>query len=144
MADGGVDTLKLENITLDDTSDITYDFKQAKVLKVYDGDTITIGAWYDGGWKKFSVRVYGVDCAEMRGGTVETKEHAVKAKKYVTDLLLNKVIGIEVLNNKMYHGKKLVEKYGRLLANIITPNGDDLGKLLCDAGLARPYFGGTK
>ena len=135
---------KLENLTLDDTEDITYNFTNAKVLKVYDGDTITIGAWYDNGWKRFSVRVYGVDCAEIRGGTVDTKEQAQKAKKFVTELILNKVVGIEVLNNKVYHGSKLVEKYGRLLANITTPNGDDLGKLLCDAGLAKPYFGGTK
>ena len=135
---------KLETLTLDDTEDITYNFTSAKVLKVYDGDTVTIGAWYDNGWKRFSVRVYGVDCAEIRGGTVDTKAQAQKAKEYVTNLLLNKVVGIEVLNNKIYHGAKLVEKYGRLLANITTPSGEDLGKLLCDAGLAKPYFGGTK
>ena len=134
---------KIENLTLDDTEDITYNFTQAKVLKVYDGDTVTIGAWYDNGWKRFSVRIYGIDCAEIRGGTEETKKLAQEAKEYVKSLLLNKVIDIEVLNNKMVNNKKLVEKYGRLLARI-SINGNDIADSLCQANLARPYFGGTK
>jgi endonuclease YncB( thermonuclease family) len=134
---------KIENLTLDDTEDIIYNFTQAKVLKVYDGDTVTIGAWYDNGWKRFSVRIYGIDCAEIRGGTEETKKLAQEAKEYVKSLLLNKVIDIEVLNNKMVNNKKLVEKYGRLLARI-SINGNDIADSLCQANLARPYFGGTK
>ncbi len=133
----------LETLTLEDTEDITYNFTKAKVLKVYDGDTVTIGAKYDGGWKRFSVRIYGIDCAEIRGGTAETKEQAQKAKKFVADKVLGKVVDIDVLNNKLVDGKKLVEKYGRLLARI-SIDGEDLSEALCSTGLARQYFGGTK
>jgi hypothetical protein len=134
----------LQSLTLDDVEDLTYDFTKAKVLKVYDGDTITIGAYYDGGYKKFQVRLYGVDCAEIRGGTQESKDEAKKAKEYVSNLVLNKVVTIDVMNNKIYDGKIVREKFGRLLARITTPNGEDLSDLLVSQGLAKKYFGGKK
>lgn len=36
------------------------------------------------------------------------------------------------------------DKYGRFLADITTPTGGDVADIIIDAGLGRPYFGGTK
>ncbi len=135
---------QLESLTYVTTDEVTYNFTEAKVLKVYDGDSLTIGAYYDGGFKKFNVRIFGIDCDEMKGGNATTRENAFRAKKFVERMVLNKVIKIEVLNNKILDGKKLREKFGRLLAKINTPEGHDLGDELFIAGLARRYYGGKK
>lgn len=135
---------QLYNLTYANTDEVTYDFTEAKVLKVYDGDSLTIGAYYDGGFKKFNVRIFGIDCDELKGGNSTTRENGLRAKKYVEKLVLNKIVQIEVLNNKIIDGKKLREKFGRLLAKIATPDGNDLGDELFIAGLARRYYGGRK
>lgn len=135
---------QLATLTYANTNELTYNFTEAKVLKVYDGDSLTIGAYYDGGFKKFNVRIFGIDCDELKGGNSITRENGVRAKKYVEKLVLNKIINIDVLNNKIIDGKKLREKFGRLLAKITTPDGQDLGDELFIAGLARRYYGGKK
>ena len=96
------------------------------------------------GFKKFNVRIFGIDCDELRGGNSITRENGLRAKKYVEKLVLGKIVKIEVLNNKIIDGKKLREKFGRLLAKITTPEGHDLGDELFIAGLARRYYGGRK
>ena len=135
---------QLQSLTYETADELTYNFDEAKVLKVYDGDTLTIAAWFDNGFKRFSVRIFGIDCDEMRGGTSTTRENAVRAKKYVERLVLNKIVKIQILNNKLLDGKKMREKFGRLLAKITTPDGHDLGDELFIAGLARRYYGGHK
>jgi len=135
---------QLANLTYSNTDEVTYNFTEAKVLKVYDGDSLTIGAYYDQGFKKFNVRIFGIDCDELRGGNSITRENGLRAKKYVEKLVLGKLVKIEVLNNKIIDGKKLREKFGRLLAKITTPEGHDLGDELFIAGLARRYYGGRK
>jgi len=131
---------RLDKLTYEETPEITYDFNKAKVLKVYDGDTFTIGAYHLGKPIKFSVRLYGVDCPELKGPTAEEGK---KAKKFVEDLILDKIIKIEVLNNKVLDGKKIREKYGRLLSKVYI-NGKDLSEELIAMGMAKRYFGGTK
>jgi len=136
----------LENLNkcnIDNTKLITYDFTKAKVLKVYDGDTFTIAGFYNGDFCKFNVRLYGVNCEEIKGGTPETKKKAQDAKKFVEDMILNKIIDIDILNNKIVDNKRLTEKYGRLLCNVKI-NGNDLANALLNADLAKPYFGGHK
>jgi endonuclease YncB( thermonuclease family) len=135
---------RLSEITYEDTKEPTYDFTEAKVIKVYDGDTLTIGVYHINGFKRFNVRLYGVDCDEMRGGTEQTRAHALKAKIFVQEQVLGKVVKIHVLNNKIYEGKMIKEKYGRLIAVIYTPRGDNLADMLLAAGLARKYYGGSK
>lgn len=134
----------LQNTTLDTAQELTYNFTEAKVVSVYDGDTITVVAYFDGGFKRFNVRLYGIDCAEMRGGTDETKKKAIAAKQFVINRVLDRIVKIEVLNNQKLDGHVIREKYGRLLARITTPDNQDLSDLLIQEGLANPYFGGTK
>jgi len=108
-----------------------------KVIKVYDGDTITIAAklYYDPVTVyRFSVRLRGIDSAEIKGKTVEEKELAVIAR----DALIAKILGnmVELRNVG-------VEKYGRLLADVYFGDVYINGWML-ENKYAVPYDGGTK
>lgn len=134
---------KLEFVTYENTSPVTYDFNRAKVVKVYDGDTFTIAVYYCNKLTRFQVRLYGVDCPEIKGGTEESKAAARVSKQHVEQLILNKIVNIEILNNKIYNGKRICEKYGRLLA-IVTIGDINLADYLIKNKLGLPYFGGKK
>lgn len=142
-ADEEIKMRQLAAVTLDTADEVVYRFTKAKVLKVYDGDTITIAAHYAGQIVKFSVRIFGVDCDEMKGGTEQTRYNARLAKKYVEAMILDKIVDVEILNNRIHGGKRIREKFGRLLA-IVKVDGNDLANMLLEAGLARKYDGGHK
>ena len=113
----------------------TYD---AEVVSVYDGDTAT--ATVDLGFKvsaiKVKLRFYGIDTAEIRGGTEITKTAAREAREYVKEKILGKKIRMKSL------GKG---KYGRYLAIIWTVDDDgnvaeeSLNDELIRLGLAKVY-----
>jgi micrococcal nuclease len=109
---------------------------QGLVIKVYDGDTITIAAKIPGDDTsyRFSVRLNGIDCPEIKGKNDDEKELAQKGKKAMSDLVLGEVVQLE--------GVKL-EKFGRLLATVMY-NGHDLNQWMLDQHFALPYGGGTK
>ena len=122
-------------MTHDPNSMYTYD---AEVISVYDGDTAT--ATVDLGFKvsaiKVKLRFYGIDTAEIRGGTELTKAAAREAREYVKEKILGKKIRMKSL------GKG---KYGRYLA-VIWTIGDDgevaeesLNDELIRLGLAKVY-----
>jgi micrococcal nuclease len=104
------------------------------VIKVYDGDTITVvtklqlkGSPY----YKFNIRLAGVDTPEMRG---PNKSAAIAAR----DALAGKVLNREIIIKNVK-----TEKYGRLLADIYV-NEQHINQWLIDEGYAVPYFGGKK
>ena len=107
------------------------------VIKVYDGDTITIASklpYPDSPLYRFSVRLNGIDCPEIKGKDKYEKECAQLAKEEMTNLILNKVV---ILKNVE------TEKYGRILADVYI--GDlHLNKHLLIKRLAVFYDGGTK
>lgn len=107
------------------------------VIKVYDGDTITIASrlpYADSPLYRFSVRLNGIDCPEMKSRDDSEKECAVLAKKAVSDLVMNKTI---ILKNVQ------TEKYGRLLADVYI-NDLHLNAYLIEKRLAVKYDGATK
>jgi micrococcal nuclease len=107
------------------------------VIKVYDGDTVTIVSKlpYDTSpLYKFSVRINNIDCPEIRGSNDDEKTCAKIAKQRVSDLILNKKIELHNIGT---------EKYGRVLADV-SIDGLDLGTLLVNERLAVRYDGGTK
>lgn len=116
----------------------TYKFKKAKVLSVYDGDTCKIMAFHRGEKVLFWVRFMGVNTPEIKGGTVETKQKAQEAKKFVEDAILGKIVDIDVVENRMIDGKRIHEPFGRLLAYIYI-DGKSLSKTLIDRGLGVPF-----
>lgn len=107
------------------------------VIKVYDGDTITIVSklpYEASPLYKFSVRINNIDCPEIRGSDDDEKQCANLAKKYISDLILHERIELRNVGT---------EKYGRVLADVLI-NGQDIGTLLINQRLALRYNGGTK
>lgn len=107
---------------------------KGEVVKVYDGDTITIVAklpYMTSDYYRFSVRLLGIDCAEIKGNEKET---AKKAR----DALSNKI-----LNRKITLRNVTTEKYGRLLANIYL-DGECINDWMLTSGYAVVYHGGKK
>lgn len=134
---------KLFLATYDNTKDQIYTFTKAKVIKIYDGDTFWIAAEHNGEIVKFQVRLYGVDCAEIKSSEKKERDLAKQAKDYVVSKILDRIVDINVLNNKMLNGKKIREKYGRLLARIKV-DGVDLSEEMIRLSYARSYLGGHK
>lgn len=107
------------------------------VIKVYDGDTITIVSKlpYDTSpLYKFSVRINNIDCPEIKGSGDDEKKCAKIAKQRVSDLILGRRIELRNIGT---------EKYGRVLADVLI-DGQDIGTLLVNERLALRYNGGTK
>jgi micrococcal nuclease len=129
--------------TCDNTNEQVYSFTRAKIIKIYDGDTFWIAADHCGKLTKFSVRLFGVDCPELKTKNEKEKKYATVVKEYLTSKILGKIVDVEVLNNRIVNGKKIHEKYGRLIANIYV-DGVSLSTDLINKGFAKAYDGGTK
>jgi len=113
--------------------------REGKVINVYDGDTITIATYIKQNKMKkslykFSIRLRGIDCPEIKTHDENEKIVAELAKKYVKELCFNKVV---VLHDIKY------DKYGRILANVII-NNQNISDLLLSKRLAVEYNGGKK
>jgi len=101
------------------------------VIKVYDGDTITVASRMWGTYYRFPVRLRGIDCPEMKS---PDNVIAKIAQKKVSDLILNK---------RVYLTEVSMDKYGRLLAKV-SYHGVDISAFLLGQKLAVPYDGGAK
>lgn len=112
-----------------------------RVIKVYDGDTITIAAklpFGNGPLYRFSVRIRGIDCAEMRSRVKAEKRMAFLAKKKLANICLDKEVTLRNVD---------LDKYGRLLADVTCEVDEEtvnLGETLLNEGLAVVYNGGKR
>ena len=116
--------------------DLSQNFNKVELASVYDGDTfrVYLACNYRVFCKSIPIRVRGVDCPEIKGGSAETKELAKQAKAFTKNFLKG---GKILLRNC---GR---DKYFRLLCDVKV-NGQSLGEELLKAGHAIPYDGGTK
>jgi len=111
--------------------------KGGQVIKVYDGDTITIAArlpYKESPLYRFSVRLNGIDSPEIKGKTAEESTVAKEARDELSKLILHKHVSLRDTKT---------EKYGRILAEVYL---DDLhiNKWMIDQHFAVEYDGGTK
>lgn len=107
----------------------------AKVVRAYDGDTITVAFDTCGlGFYQHNVRLLGIDCPEIRGKTPEEKAAAIAARDYMRYLILDKIVLVYITGT---------DKYGRLLARVLL-NGEDVSDKMLAAGHAKPYLGGKR
>lgn len=112
-------------------------FRCVKYLRNYDADTITfeINGVHPLLGREIPIRVLGVDTAEIKGKNDCEKAAAQRAKAFVTEQLKKaKRIDLENIGR---------DKYFRIDADVKV-DGQSLGKMLIQAGLATPYDGGTK
>ena len=107
------------------------------VIKVYDGDTITIASklpYSESPLYRFSVRLNGIDCPEIKSKNESEKECAIIARETIEHLLLNQIVSLKNIQH---------EKYGRILADVYI--GDfNVNNYLLEQRLAVSYDGGTK
>jgi endonuclease YncB( thermonuclease family) len=114
--------------------------KYAKVIRVYDGDTITIGTVLSGHPYRFSVRLREIDTPEMRHRNPKHKE----CGRIVRDIVSHRLMGQTVLLSDVCY-----DKYGRILAHVsLVKNGrvdpETISEWLLREKFAIPYGGGTK
>ena len=126
----------LENITYNETIPFIPPITCGKVIKVYDGDTITIASKLPMNETiyRFSVRLNGIDSPEIKGGSTAESKLAKVSRDSLHTLIFGKII--ELRNNKQ-------EKYGRILADVYL---DDLhvNQWMLDKKYAIKYDGGKK
>lgn len=107
------------------------------VIKVYDGDTITIASYLPYNIKdyfRFPIRLLGIDCPEIKGSSEEEKTMAKEARDYLSQKILGKKV---ILKNVS------IEKYGRLLADVYLDK-IHINNLMIMERYAVKYDGGTK
>lgn len=124
-------------ITWENTIQFVPPISEGLVIKVYDGDTITIASklpYIDSPMYRFSVRLNGIDCPEIKSKNENEKLCAKIAKNYLEELLLNKHVILKNVTS---------EKYGRLLADVYL-NDLCINDELLKNKLAVIYDGGTK
>jgi len=131
------DSKYLENIEYKQTTPFVPPIHSGKVVKVYDGDTITIASKLpntDAPIYRFSVRLNGIDSPEIKGKTPNEKKLAIESRDALNNIIFGKIITLKNAS---------IEKYGRILADVYL---DDLN--LCEWMLnnnyAVKYDGGTK
>lgn len=141
----------------------------ARVVAVYDGDTMTVVLPFHGTPTKFAVRMAGIDTCEMRSKNAMCKELAVRARRRVLELVVKNAdlpdeAGEAVESLPPNASKKDVEtvldayvsvvwleghgadKYGRLLATVRAgPHAAlSFADVLKSERLAYAYEGDTK
>ena len=129
--------IKFKNCTLNNTPRFTIEGKYyGKVVKVYDGDSISVVMNPFGQSKPqlFSVRLDGIDTPEIRGGTEHERVAATVVQRILEKKILDRVLTVHCTG---------LDKYGRVLADIET-KGMSINTWLKVAGLAKEYKGKTK
>lgn len=112
------------------------DGDRATVVKVYDGDSLTLGFVDRDKNVRVSCRLLGIDTPETRGSSKREKALAVKARDRLHSFVMGKVVTIR------RPGK---EKYGRVLADLETDGCESVADyMLEDREVCRPYQGGRK
>ena len=107
--------------------------RKATLEKVVDGDTfvciIDLGLRI---YKKATIRILGINCPETKG---LTRQAGLSAKAFTKEWFAkNPEFNVRTVNS----GKE--DKYGRLLAEVISLTESNLASELLSAGLAVPFM----
>ena len=125
------------DIKWEDTIEFTFPIKGGRVIKVYDGDTITIASklpFDNSPLYRLSVRLNGIDAPEIKGKTDDEKIASKQVKDALSNLILNKRVNLKNIQT---------EKYGRILADVYI--GElHINQWLITEKYAVKYDGGTK
>lgn len=104
------------------------------MIEVIDGDTFLADARiWPGQVIRVNVRIRGIDAPEMRGRCASEKAGAERARTSLAELISGTVVSITNIGGAKY--------YGRVLADVETPQGLAIGPALLGRNLVRPYGG---
>jgi hypothetical protein len=101
----------------------------------YDVDSWDIVMNLFGTTTRLKTRLFGVDGTEKRNTNLKEKALAYMAKERLDQLILNKVIKVQLGD---------FDKYGRVLISAVLDDGRDLASVLIEEHLVVRYDGGTK
>ena len=130
--------------TKENTDLLSFENKEfeAKIVYVYDGDTIHVVFKVFNDYYRWNCRIMGVDTPELRTKNEKEKEKGYMVRDKVKENFLNKIVKIKCYN---------FDKYGRLLIDVYLPKNipDKKNKTLLSEWLiandyAYSYDGGTK
>jgi endonuclease YncB( thermonuclease family) len=108
----------------------------ASILRVLDGDTFEAEASvWPGQTVRVNVRIRGIDAPEMKSRCAAEHRAALRARA-----LLERLLGPQVSISNIGGAKY----YGRVLADVETPDGVPVVAVMLANGLARPYAGGRR
>jgi micrococcal nuclease len=109
----------------------------AALLRVIDGDTISLKAriWL-GMELTVDARIRGIDAPEMRGKCPQEVMMAAAAKDRLAEAAGDGVLLLTAISEDKYSG--------RVIADITSGDGRDLGAVMLASGLARAYDGGGR
>jgi len=133
--------IEMEMSTYEDVQPFIPVIKTGKIVKVYDGDTVTVSARLYITEKqttklfRFNVRLRGIDSPEIKSKNANERILAIEARDGLQSLIMNQVVTLE---NVAY------DKYGRILADIITKEGVNVSDWMLGNDYAVKYNGGTK
>lgn len=126
----------LKNITYKTCIPYIPQITHGKVVKVYDGDTITIATRIpnDPTIYRFSVRLLGIDTPEIKTNRTKEKQLAILARDSLSGMIIGKIVQLQNVS---------IEKYGRILANVYLDD-INISQWSIDHGYAVSYDGKTK
>jgi len=107
---------------------------EAKVVKVYDGDTVHVVFSYFNVFYKWIGRIAHVDTPELRTKNEEEKKKGYEVRDKLRELILGKIVQLHCHE---------FDKYGRLLIEMEV-EGVKVDEWLLSNGYAKKYEGGTK
>lgn len=129
----------------------------ARLVDVYDGDTGKVVFKLFDRYYKFTVRIKGIDTAELHSKNKLLREKALEARNRVIDFLSSGKIkvnndssskDIQILLDKnitiVYINCLEFDKYGRLLVDLQDIHFNSVNSLLINENLAYKYEGDTK
>jgi endonuclease YncB( thermonuclease family) len=126
------------NDAIDFSDCVNNSIVEAKIVSVYDGDTVKAIFPLNGVMYKWNCRLGGVDTPELRTKSDIEKKHGYFVRDQLREKILNKVVTLECGD---------LDKYGRLLVNIkcdIDGNNCSVNNWLIEKDYAFEYDGGTK
>lgn len=109
----------------------------AKVVSIYDGDTITAAFDTCGlGFFLHNIRILDIDSPEIKAKTQQEKTAAMESRDYLRSLIDGQLVDLQIT---------MSDKYGRLLAHVKRKSdGLDISRAMLDSKHAVAYDGGAR
>ena len=134
-----IDFLKETPLDWNNTIPYLPDIKYGKVIKVYDGDTITIATPLFNGdtlpyinTYRFNIRLRGINTPEIKTKDKNEKEIATEAKNFLSFLVMDKIVKLENVS---------IEKYGRILCDVyVEYTNTHVNLAMLESGFAIPFM----
>lgn len=133
--------IEMEMSTYDSVQPFIPVIKKGKIVKVYDGDTVTISAriyiteTQPTKLFRFNVRLRGIDSPEIKTKNEKERTLGIESRDELRSFIMDQIVYLENVD---------YDKYGRILADIVTKDGVNVSNWMLENGFAVKYDGGTK